>query len=75
MVEKKHSVTSHLTTIKSTVITENATFLRKNFYRFMIDYSFIKNKNDNLHKELIEFMFHPDRVRRLGGLDYIEQLD
>ena len=54
---------------------DDSTFLRKNFYRFMIDYNFIKNKNNNLHKELIEFMFHPDRVRRLGGLDYIEQLE
>jgi hypothetical protein len=45
-------------------------FLRRqrqeNLYSFEIDYELLKSKNETFHKELIEYVFHPKRLERLG---------
>jgi hypothetical protein len=45
----------------------------KNGYTFEIDYSLIKAENKITQQELSEYIFHPDRIRRLG-IEYLEQI-
>ena len=43
-----------------------------NYYTFKIDYDDIKRNNEKLHKELVEYVFHPTRILRMGGIDYLD---
>ena len=47
---------------------------RKNSYVFKIDYTLIKNENEIFNKELVEYVFKPDRVKRLGCWEYLDSL-
>jgi hypothetical protein len=53
-------------------ILDPSTFFRHNFYIFKIDYAIIKLNNEDLFKELVEYVFHPNRIMRMGGADYLE---
>jgi hypothetical protein len=43
----------------------------KNLYSFEIDYPLLKKQNESFHKELVEYMYHPKRVEKLG-IDYLD---
>ena len=53
-------------------VNVNVNVTRKTFYTFKIDYLTIKIQNDKLYKELVEYVFHPLRIQRFGGMDYLE---
>jgi hypothetical protein len=44
------------------------------YYIFKIDYPTIRLNNEELFKELVEYVFHPNRVLRLGGHEYLEHI-
>ena len=50
------------------------TYNRHNYYIFKIDYPMIRLNNEDLFRELVEYVFHPNRIMRLGGADYLEQI-
>jgi len=43
-------------------------------FTFEIDYDLIKKQNESIFKELVEYVFHPDRVKRLGMWEYLESM-
>jgi len=43
-------------------------------YVFQIDYPLLKVRNELLFKELVEYMFKPERVQRLGLWEYLESI-
>jgi hypothetical protein len=43
-------------------------------YVFKIDYQDIRKQNEVLFKELVEYVFHPKRVERLGGWEYLDNI-
>jgi hypothetical protein len=50
------------------------TIQRNNFYIFKIDYQVIKQQNSAFFKELVEYVFHPQRIKRLGGMEYLSMI-
>ena len=46
----------------------------KNWYNYRIDYSLLRSQNETLFKELVEYVFHPKRVERFGGWEYLDQI-
>lgn len=55
-------------------LLDPSTFNLRNNYIFKIDYEIIRLNNEDLFKELVEYVFHPNRIMRLGGADYLEQI-
>jgi hypothetical protein len=41
-------------------------------YTFEIDYILLKKENEQFNKNLIEYFFHPKRIKRLGGIEWLE---
>jgi len=41
-------------------------------YSFELDYDLFKKENEQFHQNLIEYLFHPKRVIRLGGIEWLE---
>ncbi len=46
----------------------------RNWYNYRIDYKLIRSQNETLFKELVEYVFHPRRVERFGGWEYLDQI-
>jgi hypothetical protein len=44
------------------------------YYRFFYGSPSIKNLFDDLQKELVEYVFHPKRITRLGGFEYLDEI-
>ena len=41
-------------------------------YSFQLDYDLFKKENEQFHQNLIEYLFHPKRVERLGGIKWLD---
>ena len=41
-------------------------------YSFELDYDLFKKENENFHQCFIEYFYHPKRVERLGGIEWLD---